>query len=246
MFGLDPYEAAIGNFAYFGPGAAAVVEQAKSSKPTPKASAWLNPEDKGKVLEESLGKTIIWDFDGVVADTEPVQWDSFRLVLLEYGFVPKDNFHVELMGHTEPDIWELLFQQGAPRDDIKKLIDKRSELYIELAKRILPPSWLSHELMHLFADTAKVQYVISNGNPVNNSALLNHWKMDHLAEVVIRGEKTKAELFTQHATSTPSLILEDNEKYAQIAKQGGAYVVGVIHSLSPTQLLLPADVTVHI
>lgn len=230
--------------AYTGIGGAALIEQAKIVPRNP-ASTWDSPEQRETVLKHAEGKTIAWDFDGVVADTEPTQWDSFRALLTEYNFVPPTLFHETLMGLAEPLIWENLFNMGAPRHDIATLMAERSEIYLMKAKQKIQPSWLVTELMPLFAETATKQYVVSNGNRVNNMALLTHWDMLKYVDVVDRGPATKAELVESYARATPSVFLEDNPTYARIAKNNGAFVVGVIHGLSLTQYI-PSDVTVHI
>jgi beta-phosphoglucomutase-like phosphatase (HAD superfamily) len=248
-FGLDDTDAYGATtpeaLAYHGPGAAALLAgQGKAVRPN--LAAWPDEVARAQILTAAKDNHVLWDFDGVIADTEPVQWQSFRTLLARYDFTPTYDFHRPLMGHTEHEIWEMLFAQGAPRQNIDELIATRSRIYIDMAKRELPLSWVAHELMPAFHGLARKQYVISNGNPVNNQALLDHWGYAKYVEVVPLTGRSKGEHFIQHATDHPvPVVFEDSAKYAQIAKDSGAYVVGVMHGHSLVDEL-PAHVTLKI
>lgn len=208
-------------------------------------STWQNPDHLTQVLNNSKGKIIIWDFDGVISDTEPTQWASYRMLLQQLGVTSPAPFPKILIGRPEFEIWEKLFDMGVPAQNINTLVEKRSKIYLEIAKASLSPSWLVKELMPIFSETAKKQYVISNGNRTTNIALLTHWDMLHFVDVVDKGTATKDELFIYHAQEQPTVIIEDTAIHARVAKENGAFVIGVLHSLSITKDI-PADIIVHI
>lgn len=46
----------------------------------------------------------VWDFDGVIGDTEPVQAQAYREMLSERGIAVEGNFFDDLTGRSEHEI----------------------------------------------------------------------------------------------------------------------------------------------
>ena len=217
----------------YGPGAAALFHQ----RPT-----WSTPEARMKVIAAASkpGATIVWDFDGVIADTEPVQRQSFIDLLAEYGFEPDVDFWWDMMGHTEPDIWLKLIQLGATVPSIPGAIAARALRYQGLALSLLKPSWLFLDLLNV--DT--IHLVNSNGKFENNVALLSHWGLLDRVAIEDRIGQTKEEAVRSLAANGPVVNVEDSPRYAAIARDAGCFVVGVRHGLSRGPIV--ADVIVSI
>lgn len=67
----------------------------------------------------------LWDFDGVVADSEPRQAAAYRRVLAARGIKMPAHFFHELIGLTEPEIWDRLQADHDVRDRRLDLINER-------------------------------------------------------------------------------------------------------------------------
>lgn len=197
------------------------------------STGWANPGDRATILREATGATVIWDFDGVIADTETIHMDSFRTVLLRHGYTPELDFFDAVQGHTEADIWTILEAQGAPVTDPLAMIAERKAEYLAAALDRARPSWLALDLLPAIAAVAGRQVVLSNGVRETNVKLLEHWGLLHLVDVIDRGDRSKAERLAELVRGGRSLNLEDNGGYLQIARDGGAFCVGVLHALSP-------------
>ena len=58
-----------------------------------------------QILNRASGARDIWDFDGVVAHTEPLHEASYRELATRRHYRFADDFFSELVGNTEDWIW---------------------------------------------------------------------------------------------------------------------------------------------
>lgn len=209
-------------------------------------NTWSKASDRASVVKAGVNATIIWDFDGVVADTEPVHAESYRILLEHRGYEVEEDFFLALIGHTEREIWAMLANDGAPVTDVNHLIDERRELVLELAIDVLQPSWLASDLMGYLTSVAKRQVILSNGDYRTIKTLLDCWNLADFVEIPQQGAVgEKADLLANFLESGDCLTIEDNAHYLQMAMDAGSFCVGVLHSMSQSSSL-PAHVIVSI
>jgi beta-phosphoglucomutase-like phosphatase (HAD superfamily) len=224
-------------FDMLSPHAAAVVEQAKR-----KALKELTVEQLDSILDKAKTSQLTWDFDGVLADNEPLQWKTFEVLGSERGFIPPLGYARELMGKQEKDIWQGLFGMGFPEDDVPYLITLRGSLYRRLAVEELESSWLAAQLVPLFYKHGVSQHVVSNGQAVNNQAILDVWGYSRMFDSLNEGDKRNR--LTGFHSHNPGVVFEDNAGYLQHAKALGCLTVSVTHTyLKRTE---PGDVNMYI
>ena len=65
----------------------------------------------------------VWDFDGTLVDSEPVQAEAYRLILAEEGIVPPNGVFVHFVGQTE--IWSKLAREYSLTADLTSLRERR-------------------------------------------------------------------------------------------------------------------------
>src|ERR1700753_2206604 len=88
---------------------------------------WTIPPELRSLLAGT--KALFWDFDGVIADTEPVQEFSYQAVMSDFGAVPEANFFTPLIGTSEPDIWNVLLAQYSLPATVQELMRRRASIY---------------------------------------------------------------------------------------------------------------------
>lgn len=180
----------------------------------------------------------IWDFDGVVADSEEIHADTYKAILEEYGAEPEDGFFASYIGHSEPVIWKQMagdFSLGPI--DINDLWVRRVE---EAKKRIIDidPNWFVTPLMDKLESLSARQVVISSGNlPVIETFLTYHDIIGRFDEITasMPGEEPvdKAEAFKSLARSSRrSLLIEDSLRFLSLGKELGCSLIGIEHSLN--------------
>ncbi len=65
----------------------------------------------------------VWEFDGTLVDSEPVQAEAYRLILAEEGIVPPNGVFVHFVGQTE--IWSKLAREYSLTADLTSLRERR-------------------------------------------------------------------------------------------------------------------------
>jgi beta-phosphoglucomutase-like phosphatase (HAD superfamily) len=205
------------------------------------------PESHGlisAVISHGANARVIWDFDGVVAHTEPIHEDSYRQLAERRGYSFADDFFMELVGNTEHWIWSRLIEGGFPAEthQIQDLYLERSAVVAQAAKRSLEPSWLAARLMPELSRIGAEQTVVSNGNPDVIQDLLNLWGLAEHVEVARRRPTEDKEALFRANCVPPCVVLEDSDHYLMMGRQLGAFTVGVRHSHNP-RALLQADLT---
>ena len=203
------------------------------------------------ILSAAEGATVVWDFDGVIADSEPVHAQSYRVLLMRRGFKADDDFFAPLIGHTEREIWRMLHESGAPVDtDVDALVAERRKAFLCLAAESLSPSWLAAELVPRIAQLGVSQHVVSNGDPVTIRTMLDRWGLgetllvpnvgDGRAPVTGKRERLEAML-----RAGPAILIEDNADYLALGRSAGGFCIAVYHGMS-SEASLHGDVEVVI
>ena len=197
-----------------------------------------------QVMKRSTSARVIWDFDGVVAHTEPLHEDSYRELAKRRNYQFTDDFFSELVGNTEHWIWHRVIDGGFPagREEIPELHLERGVVVAEAAKRGLQPSWIASRLMPELSGVALKQTVVSNGDPDLIQELLRLWRLDSFVEVARRGPGEDKEALFRSNCATPCVVLEDSDHYLEIGRALGAFTVGVRHSHN-SRAALRADLT---
>jgi len=183
------------------------------------------------VLPLARDRAIVWDFDGVLADTEPLHATSYRRMLEDRGLNVAPDFFHELVGSTELQIWERLAELNPELGDGTRelLVEERRSLFLEAALAELSPSWIVVTLLPALAGVAASQTVVSNGDADVIGTLLDTWGLSDSLQVARRAEgEDKRSLVVSHCSS-PALVLEDSAQFLGLARSLGAATVGVVH-----------------
>ncbi len=182
-------------------------------------------------LPLAAGRAVVWDFDGVLADTEPLHARSYRSMLQDRGLAVAPDFFQELVGSTELQIWDRLTElnPGLGEGTRNLLVEERRSLFLQAALAELSPSWIVVALLPELAGVATSQTVVSNGDPDVIATLLDSWGLSDQLGVARRAEgEDKRSLVEEHC-GRPALVIEDSGKFLGLARSLGAATIGVVH-----------------
>lgn len=190
--------------------------------------------EREETVRRLVGATVIWDFDGVIADSEPVQAESYRRLLRNMGNSVEPGFFVPYIGHPEPTIWEMMradgFRLAGDPDDLR---DERHDIFVELARARLKPSWLVRDLAATAEDLKARQVIVSNGNPEAIRAFLGHWDLTGILDLLpVHLAGGKAAVLRSLWAGGPTVTIEDNVHFTQAAREAGSWTVFVHHSMN--------------
>ena len=194
------------------------------------------PNQLEDFVRAAVGSSIMWDFDGVIADTEPIHELSYREVLAPFGITLTNDYFTNLIGKTEREIWTLLLA-GNITDlnlNVATLTTSRQKIVLNHSLRQLSPCWFVRDLVNEFSLVSKSQTIVSNGNPNTISTLLRAWSLDTIISMPDQKDSnlTKRELIKKLASSGQSIIIEDNAGYLRFGRDNGAFAIAIEHSMN--------------
>jgi len=83
-------------------------------------------------------RAVIFDFDGVITDSEILHFRTFNMITSKFGFeIDKKSYYKDLLGLTDKDVFTMLKQQKLLNDDapsVEEMIRQKNLLFEHLAK----------------------------------------------------------------------------------------------------------------
>ena len=191
---------------------------------------------------------VLWDFDGVVANTEPIQGFSFDVILRSKGKQPDSDFFQDYIGMPERDIWRALCKTFALDDSIDDLAAERSVAYLTFAESCLRPAPYVRPISAAAAEHEIPNVIVSSGSYRNINHLLHHWHIEDAFSGVLCNGSPESEGLTDKRQrlesalarhSGPALLIEDSATYIDWAGRRGLRTIGVRHELNDLSNVIP-------
>lgn len=187
---------------------------------------------------------MIFDKDGVIVDSEPLQYLAFKEVLAEYGYdyTIEDNLKLSI-GRNGSQSYQAIAQKFGI-GDIETLKKKRRARYYELAETKLKMREGALKLIHHLYQ-AGLSLAVASGS---SEKLLYHdlakFKIHHYFKAIVSGEyyqsKPHPEIFlvtAQKLGVNPAscVVIEDSESGVEAARAAGMACIAVPHELTAQQ-----------
>jgi beta-phosphoglucomutase-like phosphatase (HAD superfamily) len=197
---------------------------------------------------------VIWDFDGVLADTEPFHERAYRAALAHLGVNVRDDFFRDLIGRSEEDIWHVLRQRyGLPADMLGRFREERTRRYLDMVRTSLHPAPYVRPLLATTSRLSTPSVIVSAGRLFVIEGLLARWGLTGcFAEIHARpatgpAAVPKPRRLEMLAGSCPGtvLLIEDSPRYLELGRRLGMTTVAVDHSLNHIEGV-PADFSLTI
>lgn len=202
-------------------------------------------------------ETVIWDFDGVIAETEPLHLRAFNEVLGACGHLLTEDEFVSYVGLKETEIWSTLLRargltERAIASSLDVLIGARDAAFRRLA-RSLEPRPVALEMLHVTRDRDHI--LVSSQRADVVIALLTKWNLvARFKEIhalggvriskaaalvdVVSGRRAGGRAWT-------GALIEDAAEPLILGHELGLLTVRVVHRFS-NRLELPVDFTVDV
>jgi beta-phosphoglucomutase-like phosphatase (HAD superfamily) len=180
----------------------------------------------------------VWDFDGVVGDTEPVQARVYREMLSERGIAVDDGFFRGLAGRSEYEIWGRLKERYGVEDELRDLREERIGRVAPLLAEIVRPNWFVRPGAAALHEAGARLLIVSSGNKEVVDLYLAAWGLRDLFDEIsattgAAGDLPKRERLRQAiASAKGALVVEDSIEYLRLAAELGAVTLGVKHTLN--------------
>ena len=201
-------------------------------------------------------RAVIFDFDGVITDSEILHFRAFNQVLAQYGIeLTKQDYYTTYLGFNDADCYKVLINQGLLETDqqqIKNLIEQKKEIFKQLAQtegKMIEGVGGFLEML----EENKVPMAICSGSLLSEvEMVLEDTKLRYLFEVIVSGEQVKKGkpdpegfLLTLERlnanrenpiNSNQCIAIEDSHWGLEAAKAAGMHTIAVTNSYDAEQL----------
>ncbi|NYZ76216.1 HAD family phosphatase [Candidatus Micrarchaeota archaeon] len=187
-------------------------------------------------------KAVIFDFDGVVADTEPIHRKSFNITLKQLGInLPLRLYKERYVGLGSLSIMEDVFRMHNVKRNARFWVNKRMKVFRELVKKEgVEPVKGFMKFNKLLNKLGMKKIIASGGYRKNVLAVLKCLKLERDFQFISREdvEKRKPDpaaflLAAKRLGVKPSecLVFEDSPYGIEAAKRAGMKCVALTTSL---------------
>jgi HAD superfamily hydrolase (TIGR01509 family) len=209
-------------------------------------------------------RAVIFDFDGVITDSEVVHMRTFNEVLSQFNFqIEQADYYQNCLGFSDYDLLKKLIEQKkipANLDDIPELIRQKNASY----EQIIRKEGQVFEGVHQFLDELKScgkRIAICSGALLSEiNLILEQSGLKDYFEVIVSSEHVKRgkpypegfllaleklnKTETEKIKSSQCLVIEDSKWGLQAASKAGMHTAAITNSYGKEDLK-PADIIIH-
>lgn len=186
-------------------------------------------------------KGVIFDMDGLMIDSEPLQSEAIAVVLKEYGKDPifKKNKLIHTVGLKGHEQWAEIRKTHGIDEDIEILREKRRKAYIKIVQKNgvkTMPGVIS--LLKQLKEKGDLKIGLASNTALKHILLiLNKIKVRSYFNLIISADHVKnakphPDIYLKAAKGLKldpgdCLVLEDSQSGVIAAKKAGMYVIAV-------------------
>lgn len=200
------------------------------------------------------GKAVLWDLDGVIADTGDLHILTWRMMLNEMG-VPFDERHFRrIFGMVNSEGIPLLLGRPATPEEVARLSERKEALFRELLPGRLRPVPGAVEWIRRLREEGWRQAVASSAPRLNIEAMLGELGLTDAFEALVCAEELPAGkpdpavfLKAAEALGVPParcVVVEDALVGIEAARRAGMRCIAVA-TTHPAEELREADLVVE-
>jgi len=201
-------------------------------------------------------RAVIFDFDGVITDSEILHFRAFNEVLKQYGTeITTKDYYTTYLGLTDVDCYKLLIEQGLLKiseGDIDKLVEKKARVFEELVKtegRIIEGV---RDFLQMLSNNGIPMAICSGALLSEIELILEQAKLRHYFSTIVSAEQIKKGkphpdgflLTLQKLNRNRSdailaeqcVVIEDSHWGLRAAKAAGMHTVAVTNTYDAEQL----------
>jgi HAD superfamily hydrolase (TIGR01509 family) len=193
-------------------------------------------------------KAIIFDFDGVIVDSEPIHEKAELQTCLEFGMKVPQSEWVHFRGTKIEDIFSFVSRKyGTGQEPIEKMIEHKIALYLSLALSELQLIPGVQDFLTSLKQNGKYRLALTtSGRFVQQENILNKFGLTHFFEIIITSDdcrlgKPNPEPYlitTKKLGERPEncLVIEDSDNGIRSAKAAGCLACGITNTFPEEKL----------
>ena len=201
-------------------------------------------------------KTVIFDMDGVIIDSEPLHFMVDKIILKKLNINSPDNYLDQFVGFTNPAMWEVIKNEYSVKESIDELIDLQMSIKLkQLEENDYFPIDGITELLKSLAEKNYKAGIASSSPRIFIEAVIKKLKIENYFFKIVSGEevpksKPEPDVFLTTAKQLEAkpnscVVIEDSKSGVAAAKKAGMKCIGFQNPSSGNQDLSSADIIVH-
>ena len=201
-------------------------------------------------------KAVIFDFDGVITDSEILHLRAFNQSLAQYGIeITKNDYYTMYLGFNDTDCYKLLIEKGLLKMDeqqINTLMIQKKKIFEQLAKAEGKMIEGVRDFLNMLEQNNIPMAICSGSLLTEVEMVLEDARLRHLFEVVVSGEQVKKgkpdpegfllslqrlnENRENPIMANQCIVIEDSHWGLEAAKAAGMHTIAVTNSYDAEQL----------
>ncbi len=205
-------------------------------------------------------QAVIFDFDGVITDSEILHYRAFNKVLAGYGVeITMKDYYKTFLGLTDADCFKLLIREGllkgrAAEQELEKLLNGKKEIFEELARTKGKIIEGVDDFLRMLGQNDIPMAICSGALLTEIELILEEARLRDFFEVIVSAEDVRAGkpspegflLTLQKLNASRRLpikaaecvVIEDSHWGLEAAKAAGMHSIAVTNSYDADQLSL--------
>lgn len=209
---------------------------------------------------------VIFDFDGVITDSEILHLRAFNQSLIPYDIeITTKDYYTNYLGFSDFDCYKALIDNGLLKIDEKQIdgiIKKKSKIFEELTKTEGRTIEGVHEFLQMLEDNNVPMAICSGSLLVEIEIMLEESGLRHYFAEIVSAEQVKKgkphpegfllSLQRLNRTCHPPIaaneciVIEDSHWGLQAGKDAGMHTIAVTNSYDAEQLSLAEKIVSHL
>ena len=211
-------------------------------------------------------RAVIFDFDGVITDSEILHFRSFNQVLAQHGIeITVRDYYKDYLGLTDLDLLNLLVNKGLLELDdegIKNLAKQKEHVFEKLAQTEGSIIGGVRDFLEMLKDNSIRMAICSGALLAEIEMILEEARLRSFFEVIVSAEYVKKgkpnpegflltlqrlnEKSRNPALSSQCIVIEDSHWGLEAAKAAGMHTIAITNSYDAEQLSLAEKVVTHL
>jgi beta-phosphoglucomutase family hydrolase len=204
-------------------------------------------------MSKSKLEAVLWDMDGVIADTADFHYRAWQEIVKERGIVFKKEDFMQLFGQRHDTIIKFILGDNLPRQEADALSDRKQALYRKLVARNIIPLPGAIELIKSLNKNKIKTAIASSAVPENVEVIIRGLGIENCFQAIAYGTevaegKPSPQIFQLAANKLGvgagnCVVIEDAIAGVTAAKRAGMKCIAVTNS-HPGKSLEKADLIV--